>query len=87
MVILQTSQYSTVKVLLRISSQGVISFISNTWGGRVSDKYITKHCGILNYLTPGNIILADRGFDILDSISLMQAQLHIPEKDKHNCLH
>ncbi len=29
-------------------------------------------------MTPGNIVLADRGFDILDSISLMQAQLHIP---------
>ena len=37
-----------------------------------------RHCGILNYLLPGDIVLADRGFDIADSVGMQQAHLHIP---------
>jgi len=47
-------------------------------GGHPSDKYITEHCGILKELLPGDIVLAERGFDIAESVGMMQAQLHIP---------
>ena len=67
-----------MKILLGITPQGTICYVSETWGGRVSDKFITEHCGILNKLTPGDVVLADRGFDISDSVGLMQATLHIP---------
>ena len=30
-----------------------MSYISDAWGGRVSDKYLTEHCGILAKLLPG----------------------------------
>lgn len=70
--------HHTVKLLIGITPQGVISFISNSWGGRVSDKYITEQCGILNKLLLGDIVLADRGFDIADSVAIQQACLHIP---------
>ena len=70
--------HNTIKVLLGITPQGVISYVSDTWGGRVSDKYITQNCGILNHLIPGDVVLADRGFDIAESVGLMQAQLNIP---------
>ena len=46
--------------------------------GRKSDKFLTEHCGILNYLLPADIVLADRGFDIADSVGMQQAHLHIP---------
>lgn len=52
--------------------------MSEPWGGRVSDKYLTDHCGILDKLLPGDIVLADRGFDITESVGMMQAKLHIP---------
>ena len=52
--------------------------MSESWRGRASDKYITEHCGILQKLLPGDIVLADRGFDIAESVGMMQAQLHIP---------
>ena len=68
---------NTAKVLIGITPQGVVSFVSNSWGGRVSDKYLTDHCGILKKLLPGDIILADRGFDIAKSVGMMQAKLHI----------
>jgi len=53
--------HNTVKVLLGITPQSVISFVSDSWGGRVSDKYLTENCGILRKLLPGDILLADRG--------------------------
>ena len=61
-----------------IALQGVISFVLDAWGGRVSDKYLTDHCRILKRLLPGDIVLADKGFDISKSVDMMQAKLHIP---------
>ena len=55
-----------------------MSFVSDTWEGRVSDKYLTEHSGILKKLLPGDVVLADRGFDIGDSVGMMQTRLHIP---------
>ena len=66
------------QVLLGTTPQGVVSFVSESWGGRVSDKYLTKHYGILKKLLPGDIVLADCDFDITDSVGTMQATLHIP---------
>ncbi len=39
---------------------------------------ISPNCGLLDKLLPGDIVLADRGFDISDSVAMMQARLHIP---------
>ena len=30
----------------------------------MSDKHLTKNCGLLNKLLRGDIVLADRGFDM-----------------------
>ena len=70
--------HNTIKFLIGITPQGVISFISKAWGGRASDKHVTENCGILKNLIPGDIVLADRGFDIADSVGLFQATLRIP---------
>ena len=69
---------NTVKVLMGITPQGVVSFVSETWGGRVSDQHLTNNCSILKKLLPGDVVLADRGFNIAESVGLMQACLHIP---------
>lgn len=44
--------HNTVKVMLGIPPQGVISFVSETWDGCVSDKCITENSGILDKLLP-----------------------------------
>ena len=75
--------HNTAKVLIGITPQGVVSFISKAWGGRASDKYITEHCKVLDHLIPGDVILADRGFNIAESVGVMQAQLHIPAFTKN----
>ena len=64
--------------LIGITPQGVVSFVSDAWGGRVSDKYMTEHYGMLKYLLPRDIVLADRGFDISEPVGMQQAHLQIP---------
>jgi transcriptional regulator with XRE-family HTH domain len=70
--------HNTVKFLIGISPQGCITFISNAWGGRVSDKHLTEQSGILEHLVPGDVVLADRGFNIEDSVGVYRASLKIP---------
>lgn len=70
--------HNTVKVLIGITPQATISFISKAWGGRTSDKFLTDNCGILDKLLPGDLVLVDRGFTIQESLMFKQAQLAIP---------
>ena len=67
-----------MKFLIGVTPQGVIRFVSKAWGGRTPDKHLTDNCGIMKYLLPGDVILADRGFDIGDSAALFGATVEIP---------
>ena len=46
-------------------------------GWKVSDVNLTENCGILDKLLPGDLILADRGFNIHESAGLFCAQVKI----------
>ena len=39
---------------------------------------LTDKCGLLNHLKPGDLVMADRGSTIRESVALYQAQLAIP---------
>ena len=74
--------HQTVKYLIGISPQGTVTFISDGWGGRTSDKHIVEKSGLLNHLVPGDIIMADRGFNIADDVAFYHAKLVIPDFTK-----
>ena len=40
------------------------TFVSSSWGGRVSDKHLTMNSELLQKLLPGDVVLADRGFNV-----------------------
>ena len=65
--------HNAAKYLIAISPQGVITFISKRWGGRVSDKHITENSSLR-----GDLVLADRGFNIAESLGAHGASLQIP---------
>ena len=55
----------------------MITFLSKVWGGKASDQHITKASGFLDFLEPGDPILADRGFTIKEDIMTKDASLQI----------
>ena len=67
-----------MKYLIDITPQGSISFVSQGWGGRVSDKTITQECGILSKLLPGDLVLVDRGFNIMELVEQYKAKVQLP---------
>ena len=46
----QYKSHNTAKGLVGISLSGMITFISHLYGGHVSDKAITQHCGLIDLL-------------------------------------
>ena len=70
--------HNTIKILVGITPQGTISYVSEAWGGRVSDKFLTENCGFVDKLSSGDMVMADRGFTITESVRLKHAKLVIP---------
>lgn len=54
----------------------MISFVSNAWGGRATDRYIVQKSGFLDLIEPYD--LADRGFTIREDLLFCNAILEIP---------
>ena len=52
--------------------------------GKPADLYNESHpdCGLLNNLLPSDLVLADRGFNIEESVGLYAASLQIPSFTK-----
>lgn len=73
---------NTIKYLVCCSPSGGITFISNGWGGRVSDKEITMKSGFMEKLETGNVILADRGFQLSEEFATRGAILKVPSFTK-----
>lgn len=73
---------NTMKYLIAITPTGSISFLSDGWGGRASDKLITIDSGFLRKVDPGDVVLADRGFLLREELAMVGAILRIPSFTK-----
>ena len=69
---------NTFKGLIGISPAGVITFVSKLFPGSISDKQITRRSGLLQLLKRGDSVMADRGFEIQDELTLIGVRLNIP---------
>ena len=58
----------TLKVLVGCTPNGALSILSPVYDGRISDKDLTKRSGLLRKLEEGDVIMADRGFDVQDDL-------------------
>ena len=68
----------TFKVLVAITPNGAISYVSPAYGGRAADIFIVKDSGFLNLLEPYDEVMADRGFEIREELMIRMSTLCIP---------
>lgn len=65
------SQYkncNTVKYLIGCTPNGLVSFISQGYGGRISDKALVENSNLLDILQPNAVVMADRGFKEIEPL-------------------
>ena len=58
--------HNTVKILIGVTPNGMVNFVSRLWGGRASDRHITQYDNFLPLLQPDTTVMADKGFTIED---------------------
>ncbi|KAK7486286.1 hypothetical protein BaRGS_00022456 [Batillaria attramentaria] len=68
------------KALIGVTPNGVVSFVSDLWGGSISDKQIVRKSEILRLCEKGDAIMADKGFLISDLTTPLQIELITPPK-------
>ena len=72
--------HNTYEALIAISPSGAISYISDLFGGNISDKELTSRCGLLDLLEDRDSVMADKGFNIADLLNARSVTLNIPPK-------
>lgn len=77
-------RHNTVKTLIGVSCTGMIVFISEAYGGRISDKEIVIQSGFIEQLEEGDFVLADRGFLIDELVQSVGATISYPAFKKKN---
>ena len=53
-------------------------FVSRLYGGHISDRAMTQDCGLIDLLDSGDVVMADKGFDIQHLLAPRKAILNIP---------
>ena len=70
--------HNTVKFLVGIAPNGYLTFVSDCYGGRSSDKFITHDSMFFDLLERDDQVMADRGFQIKEDLLLHFCSLAIP---------
>nr|XP_018672257.1 uncharacterized protein LOC108950670 [Ciona intestinalis] len=80
---------NTLKSMIGITPNGLVSFVSPAYGGSVSDRQIIENCKIYqnapNFFIPGDSIMADRGILVQDLFAPFDVCVNTPTmlKGKH----
>lgn len=89
--LLQSQLYSsyksntTLKGLMGMAPHGAVTFVSSLYTGSISvisDKEITRCCGLLDLLENNDPVMADKGFDIEDVFHKKKIKLNITLQSK-----
>jgi hypothetical protein len=69
---------NTAKALIGVSPGGLISFVSDCYGGTASDRQIVERTYLRDVTEPGDSIMADKGFDVQDIFASRDVTINIP---------
>ena len=70
--------HTSWKGICGITPAGTVSFVSALYGGLISDKEISRHSGIIEFLASKDNVMADKGFTILKLLATKDCTLIIP---------
>ena len=70
--------HNTFKFLIGVSPTGFITYLSDCYGGRASDKFICSDSGFYDCLDYYDEVMADRGFQIREELMLKFCTLTVP---------
>lgn len=70
--------YTTIKILVCITPNCAISWVSKAYGGHKNDVHIVRTCGFLNIIKPYDQIMADQRFKIKIDLAMSQCALAVP---------
>ncbi|XP_064486007.1 uncharacterized protein LOC135398538 [Ornithodoros turicata] len=73
---------NTMKFLIGITPNGLISYVSECWGGKVSDKQPVLQTDFTQHLQYGDAVMADRGFNVAEELGALGVQLVVPAYTK-----
>ena len=68
-----------------MTPNGGACFVSDLFEGDIDDIHIFRDCGIMKYLEPYDVVLADRGFTVRELLNPLQVELRIPSCLKGRC--
>ncbi|XP_014679474.1 PREDICTED: uncharacterized protein LOC106819344 [Priapulus caudatus] len=74
---------NTAKVVVGTSPGGLVTYLSDAYGGSTSDRQILERSDLQNMCDPGDSIMVDKGFNIQDLFISSNVSINIPSFFKH----
>ena len=69
---------NTVKVAVGITPGGMVSYVSEAYGGSTSDRQILERSNLTKMCDAGDSLMADKGFDVQDLFAPVDVKVNIP---------
>ena len=77
--------HTNINILVCITPNGAISWVSLAYDGRASDAYIVRNSAFLDLLEFYDQMMTDKGFKIKTDLALKQCTLAIPPSASSGC--
>jgi hypothetical protein len=69
---------NTMKILVGITPGGLVSYVSEAYGGATSDRQAVERSTLTQICDPGDEIMADKGFNVEDLFLPYQVTINMP---------
>lgn len=69
---------NTVKTLIGATPGGLVSYVSNAYGGSTSDRQIVERSALVDMCDPKDSVMADKGFNVQDLFASRDVSINIP---------
>jgi hypothetical protein len=70
---------NTVKVLVSATPAGLVSHVTDAYGGAASDRQIVERSNLAQICDPKDSLMADKGFNVQDIFAPYDVHINIPE--------